>query len=113
VREKLKNGEIAVTGNQWPLLLYADCKYDSEEPWDGLFQNKLPVWVHFQCLMYAIHFVEAHNLQAFKHIFTSLSSVEKDAKAIRLGNAHIHGMTQVTTCLLPMLPLSKFLIPQD
>jgi hypothetical protein len=100
VREKLKNGEIAVAGDQWPLLLYADCKYDSEEPWDGLFRNKLLVWVHFQCLIYAIHFVEAHNLQAFKHIFTSPSSVEKDAKATRSGNARIHGMTRVTTASL-------------
>jgi hypothetical protein len=56
--------------------------------------------VHFQCLIYAIHFVEAHNLQAFKHIFTSPSSVEKDAKATRSGNARIHGMTQVTTVSL-------------
>jgi hypothetical protein len=100
VHEKLKNGEIAMTGDQWPLLLYADCKYDSEEPWDGLFRNKLLVWVDFQCLIYAIHFVEAHNLQAFKHIFTSPSSVEKDAKAMRSGNACIHGITQVTTASL-------------
>jgi hypothetical protein len=34
--------------------------------------------------------------QTFKHIFTSPSSVEKEAKATRSGNARIHGMTQVT-----------------
>jgi hypothetical protein len=64
VRERLKNGEIVVAGDQWPLLLYADCVYDPEdsEPWDGLFRNKLLVWVRFQRLIYAIHFVEAHNL---------------------------------------------------
>jgi hypothetical protein len=47
LREKLKNNEIAVAGDEWPLLLYADCKYDPEEPWDGLFRNKLLVWVRF------------------------------------------------------------------
>lgn len=36
------------------------------------------------------------NNQTFKHIFTSPSSVEKEAKATRSGNARIHGMTQVT-----------------
>lgn len=34
--------------------------------------------------------------QTFKHIFTSPSSVEKEARATRSGNARIHGMTCVT-----------------
>jgi len=34
--------------------------------------------------------------QAYKHIFTSPSSVEKETKATRSGNARIHGMTKVT-----------------
>lgn len=82
------------------LLIYADSKYDPEEPWEGLFQNNLLVWVRFHGLINSIHFVEAYDLQAFKHIFTSLSSVEIDAKAVRSGNACIHGMTQVTTASL-------------
>ena len=45
MREGLKNGEITVAGDQWPLLVYADCAYDPEEPWEGLFRNKLLVWV--------------------------------------------------------------------
>jgi hypothetical protein len=36
------------------------------------------------------------GLQAFKHIFTSPSSVDREPKATRSGNARIHGMTQVT-----------------
>ena len=47
VREQLKNGEIVVAGDQWPLLVYADHEYNAEEPWEGLFQSKLLVWVHF------------------------------------------------------------------
>lgn len=34
--------------------------------------------------------------QTFKHIFTSPSSAEQEAKATRSGNARIHGMTRVT-----------------
>jgi hypothetical protein len=34
--------------------------------------------------------------KAFKYIFTSPSSVEKEPKATRSGNARIHGMTKVT-----------------
>ena len=45
VCEGLKNDEITVAGNQWPLLVYADCAYDPEGPWEGLFWNKLLVWV--------------------------------------------------------------------
>ena len=38
--------------------------------------------------------------QAYKHIFTSLSSMEKEAKATCSGNTHLHGMPQVTPTLL-------------
>lgn len=34
--------------------------------------------------------------KTFKHVFTSPSSVEREAKATRSGNARIHGMTRVT-----------------
>ena len=40
------------------------------------------------------------HVQAFKHIFTSPSSVEKEVKATRSGNARIHGMTRVITASL-------------
>ncbi|KAM6503022.1 hypothetical protein JOM56_002999 [Amanita muscaria] len=78
---KLSTGEMAVRGDQWPLLVYAKQKFDPEEPWDGLFRSELLVW-------------------AYKHIFTSPSSVEKEVKATRSGNACIHGMTRVTSASL-------------
>lgn len=34
--------------------------------------------------------------QAYKHVFTSPSSVEKEPKATRAGNARLHGMSRVT-----------------
>lgn len=46
----------------------------------------------------------ADIMQAFRHIFTSPSSVEKEAKAARLaarlGNARVHGMIHVTPASL-------------
>jgi hypothetical protein len=37
------------------------------------------------------------TMKAFKHVFTSPSSVDKEPKATRSGNARIHGMTKVTS----------------
>jgi len=45
--------------------------------------------------MIDIHIVFT-SIQAYKHIFTSPSSVDKEPKATRSGNARIHGMTKVT-----------------
>ena len=48
---------------------------------------------------YVFHFqiwLPSDSFQAFKHIFTSPSSVEKEPKATRSGNARIHGMRSVT-----------------
>ncbi|KAF8229710.1 hypothetical protein L208DRAFT_1479565 [Tricholoma matsutake] len=81
VCEKLSSGEMPVRSDQWPMLVYADQEYDPKNPWEGLFRSQILVW-------------------AFKHIFTSPSSVEKEVKATRSGNACIHGMTQVTTASL-------------
>ena len=88
---------MAVRGDQWPLLVYARHEFDPEEPWDGLFRSQPLVWVcaHLFLLPYLLH-----SIQAFKHIFTSPSSVEKEVKATRSGNARIHGMTRVTTASL-------------
>lgn len=55
MRKKLANGDIGVSGDQWPLLLYEDQKYDPDEPWDGLFRCKLLVWVSF------IHYLVIHT----------------------------------------------------
>ncbi|KIJ59508.1 hypothetical protein HYDPIDRAFT_100560 [Hydnomerulius pinastri MD-312] len=76
-RMKLVNGQIQVAGNQWPIFLYANYTYDAKDPWNGLLHSGLLV-------------------SAFKHIFTSPSSVDQEPKATRSGNARIHGMRAVT-----------------
>ncbi|KJA13492.1 hypothetical protein HYPSUDRAFT_151548, partial [Hypholoma sublateritium FD-334 SS-4] len=77
VKQKLRTGEYSVSGDQWPIFLYASYKYDETDPWKGLLQSAILV-------------------KTFKHIFTSPSSVDREAKATRSGNARIHGMTSVT-----------------
>ncbi|KAG6913319.1 hypothetical protein DXG01_007774 [Tephrocybe rancida] len=76
-RAKLVSCETLVRGDKWPILIYQGYEYDPEDPWRGAFRSAILV-------------------KAFKHIFTSPSSVEKENKATRSGNARIHGMLSVT-----------------
>ncbi|KAH7923133.1 hypothetical protein BV22DRAFT_1015956, partial [Leucogyrophana mollusca] len=78
IKTKLCSGEMTVSGDQWPIFLYLGYNYDPEDPWNGLLRSFILV-------------------SAYKHIFTSPSSVDKEPKATRSGNARIHGMTRVTT----------------
>ncbi|EGN99204.1 hypothetical protein SERLA73DRAFT_53763 [Serpula lacrymans var. lacrymans S7.3] len=77
VRLKLKNGELLISGDQWPVFLYQDYVYNPEDPWNGLSRSLLLVL-------------------AYRHIFTSPSSVNREPKATQSGNTRIHGMTKVT-----------------
>ncbi|KIM89667.1 hypothetical protein PILCRDRAFT_60453, partial [Piloderma croceum F 1598] len=96
-----QNCKMAIPSDQWPTFLYVNNMYDPEDPWKGLLRSSILV-----C--------------AYKHVFTSPSSVDNAAKAtwsVRwylceptasvvkfvkkiyqpfTGNAHIHGMTHVT-----------------
>lgn len=48
-------------------------------------------WTYFHATFhYIVHY------QAYKHVFTSPSSVDKEPKAMRSGNARLHGMGSVT-----------------
>jgi len=99
IKEKLRSGEIQVRGDQWPLFLYADLAYDPDDPWNGLMRNQLLITV--------VHppppstFLIDGLEQAYKHVFTSPSSVDhEEIRATRAGNASIHGMTTVTKASL-------------
>ncbi|KIJ19520.1 hypothetical protein PAXINDRAFT_8009 [Paxillus involutus ATCC 200175] len=41
IRTKLVNGQIQVAGNQWPVFLYANYMYNTEDPWNGLLRSGL------------------------------------------------------------------------
>jgi hypothetical protein len=45
VKDKLRSGETAIQGDQWPLFLYADLAYDPDDPWNGLLRNQLLITV--------------------------------------------------------------------
>jgi hypothetical protein len=44
-KEKLRNGDMIVTGDQWPILVYHGYSFDPEDPWNGLFRSSLLVTV--------------------------------------------------------------------
>ncbi|KAG2109824.1 hypothetical protein DEU56DRAFT_749918 [Suillus clintonianus] len=68
-KQGLMSGETAVRGDQWPMFLYTGYVYDPEDPWKGLLRSEI---------------------LGFKHVFASPSSVDKEPKATRSGNAYIH-----------------------
>jgi hypothetical protein len=87
---------MIVPGDQWPIFLYAGYEYDSEDPWKGLFRSTILICVSsFQTLGFCNRLTFL-TFKAYKHVFTSPSSVEKAPRATRSGNARIHGMTSVT-----------------
>src|SRR5258705_9484645 len=45
IKEKLRSGEISVSGDCWPIFLYYGYNYDPEDPWNGLFRSALLVLV--------------------------------------------------------------------
>jgi hypothetical protein len=45
IKEKLRNGEISVSGDHWPVFLYHGYNYDPEDPWNGLLRSALLVSV--------------------------------------------------------------------
>ena len=55
VKEKLKAGELMVSGDQWPVLLYSGYSYDAEDPWNGLFRSTILVSVrHLEYLCFTM-----------------------------------------------------------
>ena len=55
MKTKLSNREMQVKGDQWPVFLYADYMYDSEDPWNGLLRSGLLVSVGFIAISYDCH----------------------------------------------------------
>jgi hypothetical protein len=64
---KLVSGALAVSGDQWPLMVYANQKYDPEDPWDGLFKSQLLV-----CVGIFVSFISNANFVVHRRSSTSL-----------------------------------------
>jgi hypothetical protein len=122
-KEKLQSGEMLIPGDQWPVFLYAGYHFDPEDPWRGLLRSSILLSVRFQLLTRVIRLTDTlPSCEAYKHVFTSPSSVDKVVKATRSCNARIHGMssvtpasiayiaTQVRHCLSSCCPVCYFLL---
>jgi hypothetical protein len=66
IKEKLGSGQFQVARDQWPIFLYANYTYDSNDPWNGLLHSGLLVSVCFTA------FNEYNDLTFFRLISTSL-----------------------------------------
>ncbi|KAG2021056.1 hypothetical protein CC2G_006322 [Coprinopsis cinerea AmutBmut pab1-1] len=77
IKQQLRNKSLVVVGSDLPSFLWEDGMYDRKDIWKGFFRNTILV-------------------KAYKHIFTSPTSVSDVPKATRSGNARIHGMTAAT-----------------
>lgn len=68
-KEKLQSGELAVSGDQWPIFVYHGYNYDPEDPWNGLFRSILLVSVG--CSQLLLHTRANHyfaGIQAYIYI---------------------------------------------
>ncbi|KAG2047562.1 hypothetical protein BDR06DRAFT_985114 [Suillus hirtellus] len=72
-----------VTG---PVFLYAGYEYDPEDLWKGLLHSEILIF-------------------GYKHVFISPSSVDKEPKATRSGNAYLYGMKSVTQVYLAYITM--------
>ncbi|KAG1886261.1 hypothetical protein F4604DRAFT_1878077 [Suillus subluteus] len=81
-RENLRSGKMSVCGDQWPIFLYTHHTYDADDPWCGLLRSRLLV-------------------SAYKHVFTSPSSIDKEPKAtfvrFALSSSSVFSRTDTTT----------------
>ena len=94
VKHKLRNKELIVTGDQWPIFIYANEVFDPNNAWHGLFRGRLLLNVSLS--RYASQVFLRNSAQGFNHIFNSPSSVDNIGRSTRAGNAQIHGMREVT-----------------
>ena len=55
VKQKLRNGELLVPGDQWPIFLYQGSVYDEDDPWKGLLRSTLLVSVRIPLAVDIFH----------------------------------------------------------
>ncbi|TFK17506.1 hypothetical protein FA15DRAFT_683513 [Coprinopsis marcescibilis] len=81
-----RSGELLPLGDQWPLFLYLNYKYNSKNPWSSLLRSSLLV-------------------TAYKHIFMSPSSVEKCNNQLTFTTASIAYIATQVRFALSSLPV--------
>jgi len=53
IREKLRTGELSVSGDQWPIFIYKDYQFHENDPWRGLLRSLILVKVCLACIVYS------------------------------------------------------------
>lgn len=51
VKIALRDHELVVKGDQWPIFLYRGYNFNPDAPWDGLLQGQLLLNVCLMCLL--------------------------------------------------------------
>jgi hypothetical protein len=74
IKEKLRNGDIAVSGDQWPIFIYHGYHYDPEDPWNGLLRSALLVLVRSSCLC------EMHEADSISRLINTSSRLQVPSK---------------------------------
>ena len=77
VKQKLRSGEILVSGNQWPIFLYANYKFDPEEPWKGLLKSSIlvsvsVVWYYINSWLMLLFLTILRPISTFLHLLIKL-----------------------------------------
>lgn len=73
MKQKLRSGEISVSGDQWPIFLYANYKFDPEEPWKGLLKSSIlvsvsVVWYHINLWLTLLFLTILRLISTFLHL---------------------------------------------
>ncbi|KAG1844356.1 hypothetical protein F4604DRAFT_1689115 [Suillus subluteus] len=73
-KQNLQSGVISISGDQWPLLLYANKAYDPDDPWNGLLRTRLLINVFklLGAILVFSHTDTATNSETFYHSLLDL-----------------------------------------
>jgi hypothetical protein len=100
--ERISNGDVAVTSDQFPNFLYnedeaEDLTEENPDDWDaekGLLRSSLCLWV--SCSIFMLQILWAQFIESYKCIFMGNGSWKPSDKNRKGPVSRINGMTQVT-----------------
>jgi hypothetical protein len=78
IKAKLRSGEMAVSGDQWPIFVYQGYTYDPEDPWNGLLRSTILVSVsvndHF-LIIYTAYVLTVYDERRDINIYLRLQAL--------------------------------------
>ena len=67
IKEKLRNGELTVAGDQWPVFLYHGYNYNQDDPWNGLFRSSVLVTVGHIQIWRGVVDIQVRHTSTYSH----------------------------------------------